>query len=908
MSQDQKIVEEAHQKTPKQSASKAAAAQDKPSSDHWQATWQLGMMPHARLFDVCRCDLCCDLRFDLRGVAMRDLIQIKPAVPPRQSLSVHPCGRGSTVVLSSVVLSSMLLSSHLVHAAPSVEPVLAPSTPVATPVTESLATPLPDIQPASLTEADPAAAEQAADLPPLIDLSFPDLEASLPPLEEVELEQPVPSAEQDSSSTPRTGVFKRIRQWLRSDGSEGFAAEPVIRATVSFVASLPKSSSLEGLDQWVDQPTEDLKPLPQAAALAPLTAEQREAALNLLEENLAASLARVTVEEFTDFNDSLPRLRGLARDAAQAIGFYDSQFFFSKTAADQLQVDVVAGEPVRVTSQDIKIDGQAQEQRRFQRIESQPDLAVGDVLNHAKYEQTKSRIASAALERGYFDGQWHAHDVQVTLPDHVADIRLIYQSGQRYQFGEIEFGTTVEGAALPVRRALLEALVPFQAGDDYDARDVQTLSRQLLDTRWFNNIEVTAFTPDTIKNQQASPATPLVVPATEAPVNDASGAATTSAATTLAQPSPDPLTAAMPASSNTELNRAARAKVVPVRVLVDARQPNSAEAGIGYGTDTGVRFRSQYRRALVNDRGHSLDANLELSQIRQAIDARYSLPYKHPLRDTLSVFGGFEREEVEQLETDFNIESIGGTLGIERSIRPSPDDWQRTLSLRYRIDQVDVRFDEPELARLIDPASMGNTISLTQQVLLAGYALNKVTSRGGVDPYQGRRQLYQIEIGSQALLSDVDLAILRAGWRAIESFTESRKHQVVGRLDLATIVTDDFESVPYNLRFFAGGDQSIRGYDYKSLSTVRDGELSGGQNLAVASLEYNYRFLPLWRGAVFVDAGNAFDEQFSDDVKVGAGLGVRWSSPIGPIRIDVAAGLSETSVPIRLHFFIGPSL
>jgi len=530
------------------------------------------------------------------------------------------------------------------------------------------------------------------------------------------------------------------------------------------------------------------------------------------------------------------------------------------------------------------------------------------VLNHAKYEATKNRIASTAVERGYFDGRWQTHDVQVTLPDQIADIRLVYQSGERYRFGEIEFGTTVEGAALPVRRELLEALVPFQAGDRYDARDVQTLSRQLLDTRWFNNIEVTAFTPDTIKNQQASPATPLVVPPTAATSGPNAATAAVPVSSTTESGTASSSTVSNTANSNAELERAARAKVVPVQVLVDARQPNSAEAGIGYGTDTGVRFRSQYRRALVNDRGHSLDANLELSRIRQAIDARYSLPYKHPLRDTLSVFGGFEREEVAQLETDFNIQSIGGTLGIERSIRPSPDDWQRTLSLRYRIDQVDVRFDDAAEARLLDATVDGNTISLTQQVLLAGYALNKVTSRGGVDPYQGRRQLYQIEAGSQALLSDVDLAILRAGWRAIESLTESRKHQLVGRVDLATIITDDFESVPYNLRFFAGGDQSIRGYDYKSLSTVREGELSGGQNLAVASLEYNYRFLPMWRGAVFVDAGNAFDEQFSDDVKVGAGLGVRWSSPIGSIRIDVAAGLSETSVPIRLHFFIGPSL
>jgi translocation and assembly module TamA len=73
-------------------------------------------------------------------------------------------------------------------------------------------------------------------------------------------------------------------------------------------------------------------------------------------------------------------------------------------------------------------------------------------------------------------------------------------------------------------------------------------------------------------------------------------------------------------------------------------------------------------------------------------------------------------------------------------------------------------------------------------------------------------------------------------------------------------------------------------------------------------MEYNYKFLPKWRGAVFVDAGNAFDDQFNDPIKVGAGLGVRWSSPVGSIRIDVAAGVSETSVPIRLHFFIGPPL
>ena len=71
-------------------------------------------------------------------------------------------------------------------------------------------------------------------------------------------------------------------------------------------------------------------------------------------------------------------------------------------------------------------------------------------------------------------------------------------------------------------------------------------------------------------------------------------------------------------------------------VTLNADRLNSAEVGLGYGTDTGTRLRGQYRRAIVNKRGHSFDANLELSQIRQSIDGRYNIPYNHPLM-TISV-------------------------------------------------------------------------------------------------------------------------------------------------------------------------------------------------------------------------------------------------------------------------------
>ena len=163
-------------------------------------------------------------------------------------------------------------------------------------------------------------------------------------------------------------------------------------------------------------------------------------------------------------------------------------------------------------------------------------------------------------------------------------------------------------------------------------------------------------------------------------------------------------------------------------------------------------------------------------------------------------------------------------------------------------------------------------------------------------------------MGSETLLSDADMAILNASWRFIYSLGENDNHQFVGRGDLGYIVTNDFTKVPYNLRYFTGGDQTIRGFDYKSLSPQLDGFKIGGQALAVGSLEYNYQFKEGWRAAVFTDVGNAYDQDFKTPTAYGVGLGVRWASPIGPIRIDVASGISDDDHPIRIHFFIGSPL
>ena len=76
----------------------------------------------------------------------------------------------------------------------------------------------------------------------------------------------------------------------------------------------------------------------------------------------------------------------------------------------------------------------------------------------------------------------------------------------------------------------------------------------------------------------------------------------------------------------------------------------------------------------------------------------------------------------------------------------------------------------------------------------------------------------------------------------------------------------------------------------------------------MGSAEYNYEFKPGLRGAIFSDVGNAYDKDFKADTKVGVGVGIRYATPVGTVRVDVAAGVTEDNIPVRLHFFIGSPL
>ncbi|KYQ82408.1 hypothetical protein AWW73_00330 [Acinetobacter lactucae] len=672
----------------------------------------------------------------------------------------------------------------------------------------------------------------------------------------------------------------------------------------------------------------------------PRISAEVEGASDELAKNIKGKLSTFTQESFEDFNAALPQLRTLSNQAAQAVGYYNAEFRFEKLSPSRVRVRVTPNEPVRINEQNIEFTGPGEKQPQFQVIRLVPDQDVGDIFNHGLYETTKDRIVDAASDNGYFDAYWRLHDVKVSQPENKADINLRYETGERYKLDKVEFRMSDPSKPLPLNQNILESMAPWKEGDDYAFWRVNVLANNLTNSRYFNYTLVDSIKPDPIEKplelppdlqalvdeqnidvdesdllspeqRQLAKARQLATSnkeVTQNVVDEKQFAGTQSAKEA------EPQTAMLKSASvqqneqETEQDRlqaqARETKRIPVIVTLNADKLNSLETGIGYGTDTGARLRTQYRRAIVNKYGHSFDSNLEVSEIRQSIDGRYSIPYKHPLNDYFNIVGGYERETRDDIGPDVSLLTESAVFGGERVIKRPLGNWQHTIGVRYRLDRLTQQGDV-DISELPDAFK---TAASEQEALLFSYETSKTSSNTRLNPTKAFKQTYKLELGSESLLSDANMAIASAGWRFIYSLGENDDHQFVGRSDLSYIFTDDFDKVPYNLRFFTGGDQTIRGFDYKSLSPEVDGYKIGGQALAVGSLEYNYQFKDGWRAAIFSDFGNAYDKDFSNPAAYSVGVGIRWKSPIGPIRLDVASGISDENHPIRLHFFIGPQL
>lgn len=324
-------------------------------------------------------------------------------------------------------------------------------------------------------------------------------------------------------------------------------------------------------------------------------------------------------------------------------------------------------------------------------------------------------------------------------------------------------------------------------------------------------------------------------------------------------------------------------RLIPVMVRLGAVKPRTLGLGVGFSTDVGPRARANWTRHWINPQGHRLGAESEISTARQSVGTWYEIPLDPPLTDSLRFTSGFQREQL----TD--VESRRFTLGSQWQSK-LPDDWQRVVSLRW----------EQEIYDFGDGSPNGRSSFLIPGI---GYSVTRSDNR--LDPNQGYHLQLDVRAAKEGVLSDADMTYASAMAKGL--YTLPGGHRLLGRVQAGGIATTDYGAIPPSLRFFAGGDQSVRGYDYQTLSPEdRQGNKVGGRYMVVGSAEYQYPIAERWRIAAFVDRGNAVNN-LKDKLKTGAGIGVRWVSPVGPIRLDLAKALDDPG-GFRIHFSMGPEL
>lgn len=327
---------------------------------------------------------------------------------------------------------------------------------------------------------------------------------------------------------------------------------------------------------------------------------------------------------------------------------------------------------------------------------------------------------------------------------------------------------------------------------------------------------------------------------------------------------------------------------VPVKITA-TKNDRQLQLGAGYGTDTSVRGTIAWTDTRINDRGHRLRFEINASTIRRRVNARYDIPIGDPALERFSVEAVNEYKESGDLNTN------------ETSVTPS-------------ITRVRGRWQVVTQVSATHTTTDNGASTIYSNLLVPGITFASVPE-GFLGEALFSRALIVELLGSQhGLGSDADF--LRLHVQSERQFDLTRRWHLLLRGELGTTLVKNFDEVPGIYRFFAGGDRSVRGFGYETLSPhemilnsqgVLESKAVGGRHLAVGSVEF-VRDLPWWSlaAATFFDMGNAFDH-FGDGLEYAAGVGIRYRLPVVSLGFDIAKPLS-TGGNLRLHLNITTKL
>lgn len=321
---------------------------------------------------------------------------------------------------------------------------------------------------------------------------------------------------------------------------------------------------------------------------------------------------------------------------------------------------------------------------------------------------------------------------------------------------------------------------------------------------------------------------------------------------------------------------------VPVTIATTPKKSQRYSVGLGYGTDTGPRAKvsTEFRR--INRRGHQFSADLQTSAIRNTAAAEYRVPFKNVARDRYRFFGRLERADVGDADTD------QFSVGAQRE-----EDWlglRRQLYLKYNGENF----------------SFGDGPTQQSRLLIAGAALSYQRADDALFSRKGISVTLDVHGGLESLASETTFVQSVLGARGV--WPLGAKSRLLLRAEAGITEADDFLQLPPAERFFTGGDRSVRGYAFQSLSPENAaGDNIGGSYLTVASVEVDRLVFSDFGLAAFYDYGGT-GNRFGEGLRGALGIGLRYRSPVGMIRIDLAHPIDDDGTNFRFHLSLGPDL
>lgn len=331
---------------------------------------------------------------------------------------------------------------------------------------------------------------------------------------------------------------------------------------------------------------------------------------------------------------------------------------------------------------------------------------------------------------------------------------------------------------------------------------------------------------------------------------------------------------------------------VPVQVELRPSPKQQYHFGVGYGTDTGFRGTLGINWDSVTSSGQSFRTLLQASQVQTSLDAKYSFPGKNPVTQQYFLSGNIMNQTPNT--------SRGTTEKISAGKAFLWDNWKTTFALSQQFDQYNLRGGNRLQSHLTIP-NVNVSRSYNDDPIFPrhGYSVS-LMARGATTAIGSSTNFAQTELFGRWITSPTPLS------------------RLILRGDLGLTAVNNPSTIPLSLQFFAGGADSVRGYNYE--------QLGPGRYLTVASAEFQHQVVHNWYGAVFFDTGNAFNSftnpaQKSEGVghkyqgvnlnqllKAGTGIGIVWVSPVGPMELTLAKAIADKNMHPLVQFTMGTNI